>query len=443
MNRREAASKRTPGAEATEAAAAAAAVELAPELVLDAEIRPPTFLNAVAGTAGVNVVISVLGSAGGLLLARGLGPTQRGAFVAILVWPSVGGTLAAVGIPQATCYWISKQPEDRKRLMATATATLLVLGCLAGALGVAFAPVIGRSPQVVHGLRITFLLLPAMFVSAGWVSALQARSASRWNLARSVQPISYFVAVAGLLIAGRLTLHSAVAAYVGSLLLQLVLCRSVVRRTLGPAVSPDPALCRPLFHYGVRSVASAAPWIVNARLDQLILSIAVPSAALGNYAVAVSLSFLAGPVSTSFGSIAFPRIAAAATHGEARAVQRVAIIGSAITAVAVLAPLGILAPMLLPALFGDGFVNAVVPFRLLIPGTVAFVMNQVVGDILRGRGYPLEVAKAEGIGAVLTLVLLGALIPSQGINGAALASSIAYSLVTLLLFRALRRVGSA
>ena len=42
-----------------------------------------TQVRATAGTAGVNIAIMLLGSVGGLFLARTLGPTHRGDLVTI------------------------------------------------------------------------------------------------------------------------------------------------------------------------------------------------------------------------------------------------------------------------------------------------------------------------------------------------------------------------
>ncbi|HUQ63759.1 MAG TPA: oligosaccharide flippase family protein [Acidimicrobiales bacterium] len=401
-------------------------------------IRRQSFLNLVAGTAGSNVAMALLGSVGGILLARGLGPAQRGDLAIIVVWPTVVGTMATIGLPQAITYWLARRPPKSRQFLSTATLGLVVLGVLVAAGGFALAPFISSSPSVEDAFRIVFLLTPIVFASTGWTSALQATTPFRWNMARLSQSVVYFVAVALLLAADRLSFQSAVVAFVLSLLTQAVVAGLYSRLTIGRAVRPESELFRPLFSYGVRSIASSAPYLVNARLDQLVLSIAVTSTALGNYAVAVSLSFLAAPVSLAFGSIAFPRIAASTSEEEATRVQRSAIIGCTLTACAVLVPLGFLAPRLLPLLFGHGYDDAIVPFRLLIPGTIAFVNNQVIGDVLKGRGRPLVVAVAEGVGAAVTVAGLILLIPRYGINGAAAASTVAYISVTLVLIWALR-----
>jgi O-antigen/teichoic acid export membrane protein len=195
----------------------------------------------------------------------------------------------------------------------------------------------------------------------------------------------------------------------------------------------------------VQSWIASVPRIVNVRLDQLVLSVlpAVSSAALGNYAVAASLSWLALPLATAFGSVAFPSIAGAATEGDARRIERTSLRGAAVTAGVAVVILAASASFVVPALFGRGFHSAVVALWLLAPGTVFLALNRVQGDLLRGRGHPIAVSSAEGVGALITLGLLLALIPPLGINGAAIASSIAYATISVLLHRSLHRIREA
>lgn len=396
------------------------------------------FLNLVAGTAGVNVAVSALGSVGGLLLARGLGPSGRGDLAAIIVWPTLLGHLASVGLPQASCYWISRRPEARRSVLATAVVLMVLLGLAMGIAGFFLSSYIASSASVLVGLRVNFAVTPLVFVLATLLSALQATVPKKWNASRLVQPIAYFVLIVGLWSLGRLTVLTAVASLILSLVVQLLVVITIARRVLGPPAGPERSEARPLFRYGSRSILSSAPWLVNGSLDQLVLSVTVSSAALGKYAVAVSLSFLAAPVSTAFGTMAFPRIAATSSRSEARGLQRTAVLGCLLTACAVIVPLAILAPWVVEKLFGPGYSGAVAPLRLLSLGAVAFAANQVMSDILRGLGRPLVVAVAEGIAAVVTIGLLAVLIPRYGISGAALASTVAYVITSIVLVVALR-----
>ena len=201
------------------------------------------------------------------------------------------------------------------------------------------------------------------------------------------------------------------------------------------------SLLRPLYGYGSKLWLSDMPRLVNVRLDQLLLSVwsGVTAASLGNYAVAVSLAALVLPISQAFGSVAFPRIARSASEEHARRTERVTIVGATISSVVIVAVLAAFSSTIVPFVFGRQFSQAVGALWLLAPGAVFLSLNLVLAQVLQGRGRPLFTSVGEGIGAMSTIVLLLILIPRFGIRGAAVASSIAYGVVTPFLFWGLRK----
>lgn len=390
---------------------------------------------ALAGTAGLNVTTVLVSSIGGLILARALGPTQRGDLVTIISWPAVLGTIASVGLTQSTCYWVAKRPERASAFMSTAVAAALATGAVLAVLGPWIGALIGRNAAVSHDLALLLAFSPVYIAGGVWASALQAKSIAGWNVARAIQPIFYFVANLSLWLFGWLTLESAVLAFVLSLLLQGIWSLVAAHRIVGHHVRPEPALLGPIYAYGAKVWLAAVPQIVNVRLDLLVLSVmsTISAAQLGVYAVAVSLSWLALPAASAFGSVAFPRIAGATSEVGARRVERLSLVGAGVVAAATISLICVLAPILVPVLFGEGYRDAVAVLWLLAPGTVFLALNLVLGDVLQGQGKPLVRSAGEGLGAVTTLVLLLLLIPPYGIRGAAIASSITYCAVFVFL----------
>lgn len=402
-------------------------------------VPPPRLgahLRAVSGTAVTNVVATGAGSIGGLILARALGPTHRGDLVTVLQWPAMIGSVTSIGVTQATCYWVANRPAVARRMKSTAATAALVTGGALAAAGPFIASMIGRNGQVIALLTAVFAAAPLYIVGGVWMSALQATSIARWNVARMAQPVLYLGAISVLWSVDRVSLDTVVGAFVGALAVQTAYAMVAARRTVGRHVAPERTALRDLYSYGVKVFAGTVPRLVNFTLDQLLLSVwpGVTPAALGNYAVAVSLSSLVLPVSQAFGSIAFPRVAAARSELEKRKIERWSVIGSALTSVVVIGVVSAVAPFAVVPLFGPGYHDAVVALWILAPGVVFLAVGRTLADILQGRGRPLVTSAAEGTGAVLTVVLLAVLIPMFGIRGAAAASTIVYTLVTAVLF---------
>jgi O-antigen/teichoic acid export membrane protein len=390
-------------------------------------------------TAGLNVATTLLGSLGGLLLARVLGPTHRGDLVTILLWPAVIGSVASLGITQSTCYWVSRRPSKSAAIVSTAIMLSLITGVGVAVCAPWISTLIGRNGEVRTDLTFILIFSPIYIAGGTWMSTLQATSMSKWNLSRAIQPSLYLLGVGSLWALGALTLGSAVIIFAVSLTAQTAYSAVMARRIVGRHRGMDASLIRPLYSYGVRVSLSSVPQLVNVSLDQLLLSVlpGVAAAQLGNYAVAASLSWLALPAATAFGSVAFPRIARTTNEGQARRIEEISLIGACAIASATIILVVALAPLFIPTLFGHGYNDAVVALYLLAPGVVFLALNRVIGDILQGRGRPLARSAGEGLGAVATVILLLELIPRFGIRGAAVASSVAYALVFIFLLWAL------
>ena len=118
--------------------------------------------------------------------------------------------------------------------------------------------------------------------------------------------------------------------------------------------------------------------------------------------------------------------------------QWLGILGSACAAAGALVPLDLVAPWLIPRVFGPGYAGVVPLLWILTPAGVFLACNQVTGDVLRGRKRPMVVARAEGLAAVFTVILLVALLPVAGVYGAAIASAVAYGVALVMMLLSLR-----
>jgi O-antigen/teichoic acid export membrane protein len=147
------------------------------------------------------------------------------------------------------------------------------------------------------------------------------------------------------------------------------------------------------------------------------------------------------PMVTAIGNVAFPRLAARQyLDGLARRMQWLGILGAGSAAAAALVPLDLVAPWLIPHVFGPAYAGVTPLLWALTPAGVLLACNQVTGDMLRGRKRPLLVARAQGTAAVFTVVLLLTLLPAVGVYGAAIASAVAYGVALAVMLLSLHRL---
>jgi O-antigen/teichoic acid export membrane protein len=396
----------------------------------------------VARTSACNVAAAVAAGIAGIVIARALGPAVRGEYAAILAWFGVVLVLGQLGQTAAATYFVAREPDRAPDYLATSRTLMVASGLVTLGVGMLVAPLLSSgSGAATAGYRLMFATCLASFVGASYVFSLQARNIPRWNLARISQPVAYLLVVTGLYVVGWLDLMAALAVLSATVVAQTGFSYWLCAREGLTGGRARRVLARPLTRYGLSQLAAMAPTLLASRLDVLVLSMAVPSAALGNYAVAASVTALALPVVSGVGNVSFPRIASRtlSVAGQDR-LQRWAVLTSAAVGVALMLPVVVCAPWLVPLVFGEGFRDAVPLVMVLAPGGVLLACGRVCADLLKGHGRPLAVARAQAVAAAATGVLLAALVPPFGVTGAAVASSVAAGVALVMLLRALRRV---
>ena len=95
--------------------------------------------------------------------------------------------------------------------------------------------------------------------------------------------------------------------------------------------------------------------------------------------------------------------------------------------------LAAVAPFVIPRLFGPAFAPAVRPCLLLLPGAVLLGGQTLLSQFFMRQGVPLFMSGFWAIGLAVNFGLNLFLIPGWGMSGAAVASSVAYTIVAALM----------
>lgn len=403
--------------------------------------EPPRRSGLVGQTAGFNIVRSLVAALTGILLARWLGPADRGNYAAVTAFFGLIILATELGIGSAVVYYVARRKSEADNFVRTATAMLVPLSLIGAAatFGIALLFLDSGDPRRIPLLVLTVCIVvslagtPRNFV-------LQAISIPRWNVVRLSQPVIMMVLVVGTEIVGPIDVTTVIALMAVSLAVQSALGWYFYAKVSNGQGTITTSVIRPVLRFGLTNMVSTAPNALNARVDQVVLALVVAPALLGQYAVAVTLSLLAGPLALAFGYVAFPRLARGDELREAIIAR--AVRGSLLVSLLGIAIIAASAPFAVPIVFGDGYGDVPRLLFVLAPGAVAFVVNQVIGDLLRGLGRPGLVARCEWFGLIATLAGLIVLVPAFGPYGAAFTSSVVYLIVHVLLRWCLRSARS-
>jgi O-antigen/teichoic acid export membrane protein len=196
---------------------------------------------------------------------------------------------------------------------------------------------------------------------------------------------------------------------------------------------PESPQWKPMLHYGLPSMISSVPQMLNLRLDQMLMASLLPAESLGLYVVAVAWSNATHPLLSALGAVVFPHVASQDNHERrAKALAQYTRLGGLVS-LGIAMVLAITTPWVVSLLFGEKFAEAVPAALVLVVAGAIAGLNTVIEDGLRGMGYPSSVMRAEFGGLAVTALSLVILLRPLGIMGAALASLLGYGAVGILL----------
>ncbi len=185
-----------------------------------------------------------------------------------------------------------------------------------------------------------------------------------------------------------------------------------------------------LFSYSIFTFIINSIQFLAYRVDYWILDHYRGEEELGWYSVAVKLSQLFWVLPLLFASIIFPK-SAGETQQFNQAGMRALIRGMNWLNIAGGVVLFFLAGWFIPLLYGQEYANSVELFRLLLPGMILFCIATVLAAYFAGQNKLKVNLGGSLLCLAVILVLDLLLIPSKGMQGAAIASSVGYGVTAL------------
>lgn len=384
----------------------------------------------IALNLGSVVAINLLAFVTGPILARALGPTDRGVLTAAMLWPQLVSWLLTFSVMDGVTYYVSGAPARAR----------LVLGASTGLAALQSALILGMGTVVVW-LTMHHFGTAAVVSGLIFLAARPAEVYMRYVMAffnglhrywayNGVQLLSFVANAAALAVLwglGVLTVRTAVLAASGSIVLAvafgLVLARS------GPGLPQrlvDRDLSRRLLSFGFRSHLSGLPHLLNDRVDQLVISVALPAHDLGLYVIGATIATVPAFVGAAVAISVLPTLAKPGPASErTAATRRALLLTTAMTLSAAVVLVATMHPLVI-AIFGRPFAPVVGVARVLVLAAVPLSLARVLHGVLKGLGRPVDAGISEGGALVVTAVGLAVLLPTVGLMGAAITSVCAY-----------------
>ena len=373
-----------------------------------------------------------------LVVARAGGPAAVGVYALMRVLPSLVGVVSSAGLPGAVTYFFAGEHGRDRRLPATVVAIALGGGIAGVLLWLVASPLLQRAlfSDLSTGLvAVSAILVLTRVLVATAKSCSQGRAdlpgANRVIVTEEFNflPVYGIIVLSGI---GGLTAVLAGMIVADLVTMSMAWTRLARRGFFSRPFRPSKPLGRAIASYGVRAQTGGVISLLNLRLDFIVLSALTGPAVLGVYAVASKFAELVRIPGMSVTYVLYPRFAKAGPRKAAVWARRLLPKAALITGVTVI-PLFLTAGFLIPTMYGSQFGSATLPAQIILVGLVTQGIGAVGTAFLYGVGRPGANSVAVGVGLVVTVVLDFLLIPRFHATGAAVASSVAYTVNSLVL----------
>jgi O-antigen/teichoic acid export membrane protein len=393
-----------------------------------------TLLVNASWVFGANAFSVLMGLAVNTVYARYLGPSGLGWYTLSIYLPEMAAVFLTLGFPISNVYLVGSGQVSSDEAFSNSLAMAVGLSSLTGALYLLLLPslrstILQSMPLSLAALGTLSLPLALVFTHA--TSILQAKERLREiSLVKMGQGLCCLVFV--LVFVVRLNLGPLGALF--SYLLAGGVALSVICWLLSSSVKLSLFLhgvtLRKQFSYGLKGHLGNMLQFFNYRIDILMVAYFLTPREVGLYSLATLVGETLWHVTNAAQTALFPRIAS--TKENAGVTLEVLTGVVAVTALGALLLFCLGGPLIL-LFFSKAFMESYGAMAWLLPGIVLLCYGKILAVDLIGRGYAWGGTMGSVVALPFTLGLNLVLIPLWGIKGAALTSSISYSITGLVL----------
>lgn len=388
----------------------------------------------VNSSAVVCLFLAVLQSA---VLSRWLGPEGIGQYTVILSALMLAPTIACMGIPQAYLYFSHHDRSRRIEYLMNAIWAMVGLGLSAGAITamilMAFPGYFGRLSGAI--LVVVILYLPVVLLSyIGKNDLLVEIEARRISILEVMANLGDLGIVVALYAIGWLTIETAVLAFMSMATIRWLFAWNWIRHRMDRSIRPGLETCRQLTRMGIRQNWIELMVMLNAQLSILLLNYAGGDfASVGYFSRGQRIALLVFLVCRSVMPMLFSKWASLSEEKLTGHIEKVLRFASTLVLVLTAGVL-LTGKWLVILLYGRDFLPAVRPMLILLPGSIMYMLSYTLMQLLNSRGKPELSTRALVVNGIVNVLLSLALIPSMGMDGAAIASSISNIALLILLY---------
>lgn len=382
-----------------------------------------------------NIISILMAVVSVLVLARGLGATDRGIYAALLVIPNLLVSIVEGGVRQSAVYFIGSEKYRINEIICSLKAYTYMTGIL----GYVFCCIVmylslGSDVPIV-GVFFASLIVPLTVVYNSYRGIfLGLEVIDKFNHSTWINKLVFMIILLYLLFVDEVSPSFAIASLVIGLVVSIIYCELALKGSADFSkkdVSFDIIFL--MLKKGLLFALALFLIQANYKIDILFMSKLSSLAELGVYSVTVQVAEIVWQLPAAALVVIMSRSANEKNSNELiKTVSTTTRIVFWITLVIVLCSI-VFFEFFNELIFGEDYQGLVKVLVLLSPGLALASFFKTLNAYFAGKGNPMPSIIAMLFAVVVNVCLNLILIPEYGANGAAIASSISYFIMSLLL----------
>lgn len=392
-----------------------------------------SFIKDVFSVGLSKVAIIVFGLATSILTARYLGPEGNGIIAALLVYPSLFMNFGSLGIQQSTTYFLGKNIYSEREIK-TAITQIWFLTTLVSIITCFL--LIRYFSNFGSDLLLVFLVLaPIPFTlfnkynSGIFLGKNDIQTFNRINWIPTLVTLLgtiVFIVLLKLEVAGAL-----MALILGPIVISLILLlKNKFIRAF--SLTYDIKIIKSMLSLGIVYALALLIINLNYKVDIILLDKLSNAYELGIYSKGSGITEFLWQIPMIFSTIIFAR-SAVSNNPKAFSIKITQLLRVSLLIIGMASIVLIFfSRFIITTLYGDDFYGSAMVLNYLMPGVLIMTFYKVMNTDLAGRGKPWISMKAMIPALTINIILNILFIPDYGANGAAIASTISYTVAGFL-----------
>lgn len=374
-----------------------------------------------------------------IIIARVLGPEAKGIYSLAVLLPTLLITFTQIGVGPATVFYVGRGQHSLKKIFGAVIFFSILISIVATSIGLIIALFFGEKlfPGVAKEyLLLALFLIPfEIFLTFGIDILLGLQKIKKYNIVRLFQGFIFLFLISAFLLGLHFGIKAALFSQAISFLLaSIFLFFQVKKETQGIIFSLDKNLLKDFFSYSFKVYFGNIATYLHLRVDMWMINFFLNPTAAGFYSISVALAEKIWLISQSAGTVLFPRISAQKDKKMLKKFTPIVCRNILFITFLMSLVLFLFGRWLIVLFYSPAFLKSVLPFQILLIGTVSISGMRILTNDLAGRGKPIINSYIALVSVILNIALNVLLIPKVGIIGAAWATAISYTFAFVIKF---------